>query len=80
MNNIEISKTEYTKLLAAARELEAIKDGVDTTYTCQMAIWDYCKKNPKIIDFYREKDDEDEEDIINDLGFIDIVIYEMENK
>lgn len=80
MDNIEISKIEYTKLLAAARELEVIKADVDTTYTCQMAIWNYCKKNPEIIEFYREKEDEDEEDIIYDLGFIDIVIYEMENK
>lgn len=81
MNEVEvILKNDYIKLLAAARELEAIKAGVDTTFTCQMAIWNYCEKHPEIIEFYREKDDEDEQDIINDLWFDDIIVFEMETQ
>lgn len=86
MNEVEvILKNDYIKLLAAARELEVIKtnartDNDEIQFACQRAIYRYCNQHPEIIEFYREKDDEDEQDIINDLWFDDIIVFEMETQ
>ena len=81
MEVIEIKVSDYMELIAKAMECQAYRDNLDIVTKEEIKdAWkrDYCYRNPDILDFYRENNEESDGNIVEDLCFEDIAKYNIE--